>query len=208
MDQSPANKQLTQIFFAQNARIVAQSLLGKKLVHCYNNELIAGVIVETEAYCDFRVPDLACHGSRNKGRPTKRTAVMFGPAGHAYVYLNYGIHWLFNVVTGKPGVPSAVLIRALEPASGFEQMASHRAKSDKRQWTSGPGKLTNALGINQSHDGENLCAPNSVIWIEDTADGLNREICCGPRIGLGKTPEPWHSMPWRFWIKDSEHISA
>ncbi|MEM9778264.1 MAG: DNA-3-methyladenine glycosylase [Chloroflexota bacterium] len=164
--------------------------------------------METEAYCDFRVPDLACHGSRNKGRPTKRTAVMFGPAGFAYVYLNYGIHWLFNVVTGASGIPSAVLIRGLEPIDGLDQMGLRRPKATYKNWTNGPGKLTQAVGINQSHDGQNLCASNSVIWIEDAADIELEQICCGPRIGLGKTPEPWHSMPWRFWLKDNQFVSV
>lgn len=208
MEDTVQTKLLPQAFFAQNARIVAQALLGKTLVHNLNGVRIAGKIVETEAYCDFRVPDLACHASRNKGRPTKRTAVMFGPAGFAYVYLNYGIHWLFNVVTGQNGIPSAVLIRGLEPVEGLDQMEKRRPKANFKNWANGPGKLTQAVGINQSHDGQNLCGPNSVIWIEDTGDIEPEHICCGPRIGLGKTPEPWHSMPWRFWLKDNPFVSV
>ncbi|MEM8857500.1 MAG: DNA-3-methyladenine glycosylase [Chloroflexota bacterium] len=208
MDHSLNNNRLEASFYERNARIVAQELLGKKLVHHIAGELISGIIVETEAYCDFRVPDLACHGSRNKGRPTKRTTVMFGPPGHVYVYLNYGIHWLFNVVTGKAGTPSAVLVRALEPVSGLDFMVQSRAKSDLKNLTNGPGKLTQALAINQSYYGQNLCAANSVIWIEDTAEVAPNQLCCGPRIGLGKTPEPWHSMPWRFWIKNNKYVSV
>lgn len=200
-------KRLKPSFYTQNCRIVAQSLLGKILVHQVNDQTLSGIIVETEAYCDFHAADLACHGSRNNGRPTKRTAVMFGEAGHAYVYLNYGIHWLFNVVTGETGQASAVLIRALEPVSGFEEMQQNRGKQPQKNWTNGPGKLAQALGINQSHNKQNLCRPNSVIWIVDRDNLSTSEICCGPRIGLGKTPEPWLSMPWRYWIKNNPYVS-
>lgn len=195
-------------FFAQNCRIVAHNLLGKVLVHDLEGAFLAGKIVEVEAYCDFHKADLACHGSKNKGRPTKRTMVMFGEAGHAYVYLNYGIHWLFNVVTGEIGSPSAVLIRALEPLSGLDRQAIHRKNQPFKNWTNGPGKLTQAMGINQSLNGQNLCRPNSVIWIEDHGFEEVDQIVCGPRIGLGKTPEPWLSMPWRYWIKNNQFVSV
>ncbi len=199
---------LSTDFFARNCRIVAHDLLGKVLVHQIGEDLIGGRIVEVEAYCDFHEPDLACHGSRNNGRPTKRTEIMFGQAGHAYVYLNYGIHWLFNVVTGETGTASAVLIRAVEPLYGHDFMAKNRANQPQKNWTNGPGKLTKAMGINQSHNKQNLCRPSSVIWIEAHTDLPNNQICCGPRIGLGKTPEPWKSMPWRYWIKNNPHVSV
>lgn len=199
---------LSADFYGRNARIVAHSLLGKHLVHQSQSGKLAGRIVEVEAYCDFHTADLACHGSRNKGRPTKRTEIMFGPAGFTYVYLNYGIHWLFNVVTGCAGSPSAVLIRALEPIKGLSTMAIHRANRPENEWTNGPGKLSKALGFNQSHNGQNLCRPDSVIWIENQSELDPSLITCGPRIGLGKTPEPWHSMPWRYWIKDNKYVSA
>ena len=195
-------------FFANNARIVAQNLLGKLLVHQTVGELLVGKIVEVEAYCDFHEADLACHGSRNKGRPTKRTKVMFGEAGHIYVYLNYGIHWLFNVVSGDVGTPSAVLIRALEPINGKELMSRNRNNRPESEWTNGPGKLSQAMGFNRSHNGQNLCRPDSVIWIEDQPNIDPDLLLCGPRIGLGKTPEPWLSMPWRYWIKENKYVSA
>ena len=91
-------------FFARSARTVATELLGKTLVHMVDGHRLSGAIVETEAYCDADVPDLACHAERaNNGRPTARTAVMFGAAGVSYVYLTYGMHWMFNVVTGEVG---------------------------------------------------------------------------------------------------------
>lgn len=200
--------QLTIDFFAQNCRIVAQNLLGKTLVHQIRGERLAAKIVEVEAYCDFHEPDLACHGSRNHGRPTKRTEVMFGEAGHIYVYLNYGIHWLFNVVTGEINSASAVLIRAVEPVSGLGTMGRNRNNQPQKNWTNGPGKLTKAMEINQSHNKQNLCRPDSVIWIEGNISVPVDQICCGPRIGLGKTPEPWKSMPWRYWIKNNPHVST
>jgi DNA-3-methyladenine glycosylase len=111
--------QLGQDFYARPARTVAVELLGKKLVRLVDGRRLAGIIVETEAYCDAADPDLACHGDRaNKGRPTPRTQVMFGPAGFAYVYFTYGVHWMFNIVTGQDGYANAVLIRALEPVEG------------------------------------------------------------------------------------------
>ena len=111
---------LTRSFYERPARLVAASLLGKRLVRLYNGRRISGLIVETEAYCDAHEPDLACHGDRaNNGRPTKRTAVMFGPPGVAFVYFTYGMHWMFNVVTGREGQANGVLIRALEPLEGL-----------------------------------------------------------------------------------------
>jgi DNA-3-methyladenine glycosylase len=109
-------------FYSRPARTVAQALLGQRLVRLLNGRRLSGLIVETEAYCDHPTErDLACHGDRaNNGRPTPRSAVMFGPAGHAYVYFTYGMHWMFNVVTGETDQANAVLIRALEPVEGIE----------------------------------------------------------------------------------------
>jgi DNA-3-methyladenine glycosylase len=183
-------------------------MYGKKLVHQLNGRLLSGIIVETEAYCDGDEPDLACHGERvNNARPTPRTAVMFGPAGFAYVYFTYGIHWLFNVVTGEVGRPNAVLIRALEPVDGIEQMIEYRGERPLTQLTNGPAKLTQALAIDKSHNGANLCQPDGVIWIEDAPAVPQNQIAVGPRIGLGKTPEPWYSIPWRYWLADNPFVS-
>lgn len=199
---------LPQSFYARGAQIVAQELLGKTLVHEFNGRRLAGLIVETEAYCDSDTPDLACHGHRaNKGKPTPRTAVMFGPPGYVYVYFTYGNHWMFNIITGQTGQANGVLIRALQVTEGDDIISQHRAMRPQMEWANGPGKLAKALAINKSHHNSNLFAPDSVIWLEDTPRTENQTIASGPRIGLGKTPEPWLSIPWRYWIKDNPYVS-
>jgi DNA-3-methyladenine glycosylase len=195
-------------FFARPATIVAPALLGMRLVRLRDSTRIAGIIVETEAYCDADEPDLACHGDRaNDGRPTDRTAIMFGSAGFAYVYFTYGMHWMFNIVTGKSDEANAVLIRALEPTEGFEAMEHNRPGRAKRDWTNGPAKLASALAIDRSMNGIDLCHPGSRVWVEDAGAVDGNRICVGPRIGLGNTPEPWRSMPWRFWLRDNIYVS-
>lgn len=200
---------LQRPFFARPARVVAQELLGKRLVRLVNNQLLVGTIVETEAYCDSDEPDLACHGHRaNGGKPTARTAVIFGDPGVAYVYFTYGIHWLFNVVTGELGQANAVLVRALQPVLGVEEMRLARNGRFVAELTNGPAKLAQALQIDKSLDGTNLCDPNGVLWIEDAPCLPVGAICSGPRIGLGKTPEPWLSMPWRYWVCGNPFVSV
>lgn len=201
-------QRLTQSFFARPAQVAAPALLGQRLVRYWQGQRLSGLIVETEAYCDYTEPDLACHGDRaNHGRPTPRTAVMFGPAGYAYVYFTYGIHWLFNVVTGQPGRASAVLIRALAPEEGVPTMHTNRQGRPFSQLTNGPAKLTQALAIDQSVNQANLCQPDGVVWLEAAAPPPPEQVARGPRIGLGKTPEPWLSMPWRYWIRDHPFVS-
>jgi DNA-3-methyladenine glycosylase len=186
---------------------VAADLLGKRLVRDLNGERISGLIVETEAYCDADEPDLACHGDRaNKGRPTERTSIMFGPAGYAYVYFTYGMHWMFNAVTGKAGDANAVLIRALEPVEGLRIMRSLRQRPDS-ELTNGPAKLAQALAIDRLLNGASLFSKSGLIWIEQGIQIAQAEIETGPRIGLGKTPEPWLSVPWRYWIRQHPHVS-
>ncbi|HID54807.1 MAG TPA: DNA-3-methyladenine glycosylase, partial [Anaerolineae bacterium] len=125
---------LDYVFYARPACAVAPDLLGKRLVHLVNGRRLSGLIVETEAYCDSDERDLACHGDKaNQGQPTARTAVMFGPAGHAYVYFTYGMHWMFNVVTGEPGQANAVLVRALQPEEGVEVMTERRGRRPHAQ---------------------------------------------------------------------------
>lgn len=193
-------------FYSRPARVVAQALLGQLLVREDGGQRLSGIIVETEAYCDSEEPDLACHGTANRGRPTARTEVMFGKAGHAYVYFTYGMHWMFNIVTGERGEANAVLIRALEPVEGFAQMEERRGQPFGAL-TNGPAKLAQALGIDKSLNGAYLCSDDSVIWIEMGSNVAEEDVAFGPRIGLGKTPEPWKSIPWRYWVKGNKWVS-
>ncbi len=201
------NQRLTHDFFDRPARTVARELLGKRLVRLLDGQRLSGMIVETEAYCDAAERDLACHGDRaNQGQPTTRTAVMFGRAGVAYVYFTYGMHWMFNIVTGREGEANAVLIRALEPLEGLERMAARRARPVS-ELTNGPAKLAQALAIDRALNGADLCAPDSVVWLEDAPAVAPEQVATGPRVGLGKTPEPWLSVPWRYWIHGHAHVS-
>lgn len=183
---------------------VAKDLLGKYIVTNFDNEISAGMIVETEAY---RAPDdKACHAYNNL--KTKRTQTMFEQGGVAYVYLCYGIHHLFNVVTAKKGMAHAVLIRAIQPSNNIELQLERRGFSElKRQLTAGPGVLSKALGISTTHNGVNLVAKHSPIWLEDRDIDLHpNEIIASPRIGVSYAEECalWN---WRFTIKDSKWIS-
>lgn len=202
------NGVLGKSFYCRPARDVAADLLGKALVRTIEGQRVAGIVVEAEAYCDANEPDLACHGDRsNNGHPTQRTEVMFGPAGHAYVYFTYGMHWMFNIVTGREGEANAVLVRALEPTEGSSIMSENRPGKDLKEWTNGPAKLAQAMKIDKSFNGANLFAPDSVIWFEGGRLVDPSKIATGPRIGLGKTPEPWLSIPWRYWIRDNSFVS-
>lgn len=214
MTPSPGDR-LGRGFFTRPARAVAVDLLGHRLVSTAGGTPAGGIIVETEAYCDAGAADLACHGSRNRGRPTGRTAVMFGPPGHAYVYFTYGMHWLFNVVTGVPGQPSAVLVRALEPDTGLAAIAERRLDRRGRPlssaaWTNGPAKLAAALGIDGALHGADLCAPEAAVWIEAAFDVPREDVdvAAGPRIGIAGVPEPWRSLPWRYWIRGNPWVSV
>lgn len=199
---------LEKSFFARPALVVAPELLGKRLVRLVDGRRLSGIVVETEAYCDSDQPDLACHGDRaNAGRPTARTAVMFGAAGTAYVYFTYGMHWMFNVVTGEEGIASAVLVRALEPAEGVDLMSEHRSGRTLVELTNGPAKLAQAVAVDKSLNGANLCDSGGVIWFENAPSPPADQIKTGPRIGLGKTPEPWLSVPWRFWVRGNKFVS-
>lgn len=192
--------------FYQREDVVAVSkdLLGKYLVTEFEGGRTAGRIVETEAY---RGPDdKACHAHRN--RYTERTKIMFAPGGHAYVYLCYGIHHLFNVVTAVEGMPHAVLIRAVEPVENIELMLQRRGMSKlKPNLTAGPGVLSRALGITTQHSGLSLTDPQNGIWIEDRGyDIFEKLIIASPRVGVDYAEE-CALWPWRFRVRDSRWTS-
>jgi DNA-3-methyladenine glycosylase len=179
-------------FYNRPTLIVARELIGARLVRILDGAKLVGMISETEAYFGF--DDLASHAKAGR---TIRTAPMFGPPGHAYVYFTYGNHWMLNAVTEKEGFPAAVLIRAIQPIEGIEIMMERRNGRD----TLGPGKLTQALGITKSENNVNLTETSSGLWIEAGQVIPDKSVTISPRVGLNKTPEPWLSKPWRFLIK-------
>ena len=178
---------------------IARQLLGKKLVTHVLGKKSGGIIVETEAY-SFR--ERGCHAYDNM--MTKRNKVMFETGGVAYVYLCYGIHHLFNVVTNKHGVADAVLVRALQPVEGEEWMLGRMNTSSLKRITSGPGKLTKALGIDRAFDGKEL---NSIdLWIEEGVKVSSRQIIASARIGIDYAGDD-ALLPWRFSIRDNPWVS-
>ena len=187
---------LPREFYNRPTLTVARELLGMTLVHVENGVRIAGMIVETEAYVGES--DLGCHAKAGK---TPRTEVMFGQAGRAYVYFTYGMHWMLNAVTEEDGFPAAVLIRAIQPLEGLDIIASRRGKQPRAKWTDGPAKLAQALGIDKSFNGVDLCNSASGLWIETGKTILNESVTIGARVGLYTVPEPWKSKPWRFLVK-------
>ena len=178
---------------------IARQLLGKKLVTHVLGKKSGGIIVETEAY-SFR--ERGCHAYDNK--MTNRNKVMFETGGVAYVYLCYGIHHLFNVVTNKYGVADAVLVRALQPVEGEEWMLGRMNTSSLKRITSGPGKLTKALGIDRAFDGKEL--NSTELWIEEGVNVSSRQIIASARIGIDYAGED-ALLPWRFSIRDNPWVS-
>jgi DNA-3-methyladenine glycosylase len=182
---------------------IAKELLGKVLVTSFNNEITSGRIVETEAYNG--AIDRASHAYGN--RRTNRTEVMFGKPGTAYVYLCYGIHHLFNIVTNKKEIPHAILIRAIEPLQGIEIMQDRtRKKVLDNTLTRGPGNVSKALGIFTYHSGLNLI--NSEIRIID--DGFRykkKEIATTTRIGVDYAG-PDALLPYRYIVRDNPYVSG
>lgn len=222
---------LRKSFFARPTLVVARELLGKYLVvrrSKFNvpSRYLVGRIVETEAYVGPQ--DKACHGS---WRRRETCEVLWGPPGRSYVYLTYGLHWLLNVVTEKDDFPAAVLIRALEPVAGVEEMIdnrvikkqSNKVIKGKRSFrnsitllpnysksfldlANGPAKLTQALGIDGSFNGEDLTTSQR-IWIEDRSEKISKfKIQTSKRIGV-EYAEEYKDKLWRFFIKGSPFVS-
>jgi DNA-3-methyladenine glycosylase len=188
-------------YLRRNVVKIARELLGKVLFTRIKGVVTAGKIVETEAYS---WKERGCHAYR--ARKTARNAVMFEDGGLAYVYLCYGIHFLFNVVTNREDVPEAVLIRALEPLTGVEEMKLRRSIFTKDiHLTSGPGKLTKALGIGRTFNGKSL--RDDEIWIEDSGMKVaQRNIVTSERIGIDYAGEDAR-LPWRFTIEGNAWVS-
>ncbi len=190
------NKVLSRDFYESPVVEVARALIGKQVVHRIDGKPVAGIILETEAYDGEQ--DLACHAHSGK---TKRNAVMYGPAGHAYIYFTYGMHWLLNCVTGCENYPAAVLIRSLHPTLGLESMTQNRKGIEQRSWCNGPAKLTKALNLDGTLNDCDLCQKSSSLWITEGITIPDEFIQAAPRIGIGYAGEPWISKPWRFFVQ-------
>lgn len=182
---------------------ISKKLLGRIIVTNIDNHLTCSRIVETEAY-DGRM-DKACHAYPN--RKTPRTEVMFKEGGRSYVYLCYGIHYLFNIVTHAENEPNAVLLRAVEPIMGVEIMVNRRKIKSQINLTNGPGKLASALGITRNLNDVVLYDAGSPIWLGEEKDKeYQPEIIQTTRIGVDYAEED-ALLPWRFYIKDNPYIS-
>jgi len=181
---------LPRSFYNRPTLDVARDLIGKVLVHNRRGIRTSGIIVEVEAYVGESDP--ACHAAPG---PTRRNAPLYGRPGHAYVYLNYGVHWLVNAVTEAEGSPAAVLIRALEPLDGIPAMQRRRARRVPiHDLCKGPGNLTKAMGITQAQNREDLCGGR--LYIEDRGLPPPEEISWGPRIGITVGTE----RRWRGYV--------
>jgi DNA-3-methyladenine glycosylase len=175
--------------FSRDSRVVARRLIGVTLLVGG----VGGIIVETEAY------DREDPASHTFPGPTPRNAVMFGPPGHAYVYLSYGIHWCLNFVCREVGHGAGVLIRALQPTRGISVMIERRRQQNLRLLCSGPGRLGEALAITHALNGKPLDLPPFSL----TAARKRVRVVCGPRIGISKAVD----QPWRFGLAGSPYVS-
>ena len=198
------SKLTVEFYQREDVLLISRALLGKVLCTNFHNKLTSGIIVETEAYAG--ITDKASHAYR--GRRTNRTETMYTIGGSAYVYLCYGIHHLFNVVTNVEGVPHAVLIRAVQPLDGIDIMLRRRnLKNISNRLTAGPGTLSQAMGISVQISGQSLL--DKQIWIENRENNnplKDFQIISSPRVGVqyaGKDA----SNPWRFQVENSPWVS-
>ncbi|MCS6917531.1 MAG: DNA-3-methyladenine glycosylase [Chitinophagales bacterium] len=200
----PQGKKLPRRFYLHDeVTELARQLLGKVLVTRLNGQRTAGIITETEAYAG--IDDSASHAYC--GHRTPRNEVMYWIGGTAYVYINYGLHHLFNVVTNREGIPHAVLIRSIEPVEGLERMLERRGKKEvSYSLTTGPGNAARALGITKDLNGMDLLG--SILWIEDRGLVVPAEaIAVTPRIGIDGCGKD-RLKPYRFFIRNSRWVSG
>lgn len=188
-------ERLGRAFFSRYTPDVAKELLGCLLVRRTGREVLSGRIVEVEAYRGSDDP--ASHSYRG---PTRRSSIMFGEAAHAYVFFSYGVHWCLNFTTEGEGQPGAVLIRAIEPVEGIARMEENRGVRERRNLTNGPGKLTKALSIDGSFNGEDLAESKRLFVL-----GRDRpvRVVASPRIGISKGMD----REWRFFVKGNRCVS-
>ena len=186
---------LPRCFYERYTPKVARALLGCALVRVVDGQRLSGTIVETEAYRGSKDP--ASHAFRGR---TKRNSIMFGEGGHAYVYFSYGFHWCLNMTTEPSGKPGAVLVRAVEPREGVELMMRNRGLNSVEHLTDGPGKLTQALGIDFNLNGEDMVTSDR-LFVEEGKDA--RRIGSSARVGIRHGVE----FRWRFFLKGSRSVS-
>jgi DNA-3-methyladenine glycosylase len=191
-----ARNALPLSFFLRDAAEVARDLLGTRILSTIGGVAVEGVVVETEAYVGPHDP--ASHAAAGIGE-TRRNRSMFGPPGRAYVYRSYGIHWCLNVVTGEPGFPAAVLVRALDPLAGLEEMA--RRRGGKTPLCAGPGRLSQALGITGLLDGHSLVDPP--LQLLEGWEVVEEEVVVSGRVGISKAAD-W---PLRFYLRGHPEVS-
>lgn len=192
---------LSRRFYRRDPVTLAKALLGQILVRRLEDGTeLSGRIVEVEAY--LGIPDRAAHTFG--GRRTARNETMWGDGGHAYVYFTFGMHWCVNVVAESEGVPTACLLRALEPLEGVDEMKKRRHRENLTELCSGPAKLTQALGIDRTLDGEDLVESQALYIIRKR--GSASTIGHSPRIGVAYAKE-WAKKPLRFFLRGNAHVS-
>ncbi len=194
---------LSREFYARSPIELARVLLGVRLVRQAEGGLTVGRIVETEAYDGPE--DRASHARAGR---TARTAPMFGPVGHAYIYLVYGMHFCLNVVGYRDREAGAVLIRAVEPLAGIEEMQARRGRRSEpvARLCAGPARLCQAFAIERSFDGHDLTTGQG-LWLTAGADVGQPTVASGPRIGVDYAGDGWADRPWRFWLAGNGSVS-
>lgn len=204
---------LDRAFFCQPTLQLARALLGAELVHVSADGVTAGILVEVEAY--MGPDDLAAHA--RKGLRSRRTEVMYGPPGYAYVFQVYGMHFCLNVVSGPPETPHAILLRAIEPTEGLSLMARRRGvalpprdaprfQRQKALLASGPARLAQAMGVDRTQYGWDL-VDSPLYLCRGRSPVAESELAAGPRINIDYAGD-WRDKPWRFWIRGNPHVSA
>ncbi len=191
---------LERAFFARPAPVVAPELLGCRLTHGD----VTVRLTEVEAYTGEGT-DPGSHAFRGR---TPRTEVMFGAAGHLYVYFSYGMHWCANVVCGDEGTAAAVLLRAGEVVEGHEVVATRRAGVPPRDWARGPARLTSTLAIDRAHDGADVCGEGAVRFEPPVEPVDLARIRTGPRVGVSGPGGDGTAYPYRFWLDGEPSVSA
>lgn len=194
---------ITASFYLRPVLEVARDLLGKKLVRLIDGCLVSGMICEVEAYDGEK--DQACHARSGK---TNRNSIMYGPAGRAYVYFTYGMHWMLNCVCGEEGYPAAVLIRALVPVEGLDIMAKNRKRMKPRDFCNGPARLTQAFAISRECNNIDLTDPQSGLHLENFKTIPELAVSRTPRIGIQYAGEPWINLPWRFVVSEPYQFTS